>query len=227
MESAKPKVRTKSRERVADKARYAKKQHQKDAVKKLHQSMAISRKSRIAAGKQNTLYQRELNKGANKNIIIVLNETETKDRILFKIDATSDGMTFLTLPIVNDEYIGKFLNPEQYVEDSWDNAIRSMARRDFGIEVQIIDDSGKWLVLRGCRLVERKSGFIALNVKPYRYDDWFYRDSAQLDAYRMYSGAQLKKYLVINGDISKTHIYSETLGEILEYRRSVGRLKEV
>lgn len=226
MESATPKVRTKPRARVADKERYAEKQRKKKAAKKLHQSMAISRKTRVAAGKQNAQYQRKLNRGTNKNVIIVLNETESKDRILFKIDTTEDGLTFLTLPIINDDYIGKYLNPERHAEDSWDDAIRSMAKHDFGVDAEVVDDSGKWLVLRGCKLAERKSGYIALNVKQYRYDDWFYRDSAQLDAYRMYSGAKLERFLVINGDISKTHIYSETLGELLEYRRSVGRLKE-
>ena len=225
MESAKPKVRTKPRERVANKERYAKKQRRKNAAKQLHQSMSISRKARAVVAKQGSAHAMKLSSGTNRNVLVILDDSPRYDRLLFKIDGFGNGAgTMLVLPMVNDDQIGAYLG----VSPDWDDAIRTFALRELGVEAKTVVDGEKWLVLKGCKIVERKSDYMALNVKMYAKSDWWHMPGeTEKKKKNFFSGAELKEYLVINGDISRMHTDYDTLRMIYDYRESVGKVKEM
>ncbi|MBR6252742.1 MAG: hypothetical protein IKR04_02770 [Clostridia bacterium] len=225
-------MREKLRARNIDKSRYQKKQRAKKADKKLRKDRAQSRNVRKYIRKQIIPYYHEFRNHLNKNVLIVLKDTDNMDRILFKVNNIGNGMTLLTLPCVSEDEIINYLDSakendsteaNKLISDKYE-AMRGFIRHTFSVNAETVMDKGRLLILRNCKVVGQKEGYVALNVRPYDAATWYKGDSTTVHAYRVYKGKNLKIFFNIEGNISKTLVYYDTIATILLYRSYIGKI---
>ena len=222
----------KQRRRKMDKERYRKREKIKKADRQLRKDRSISRDNRSFMRRQILPYYHEFRNYLNKNVLIVLKDTDNMEKILFKVNYIGRGMTLLSLPIITDNDINEYLESIEennssdatQITASRDEAFKGLARYLFSVEAETVMDHGRLLILRNCKVVGYKPGFVALNVRPYDAETWYKGDSTTVHAYRVYKGKNLKTFFNIEGDISKTLVYYDTIASILLYRGYVGKV---
>ena len=214
--------KTKPRRRKTNQKQYAEQQRKKKVAKKQHESRNTSRQSRTNVSRQYHQILKEHDDKTNKSIVIVTRETERTDTILFKINHVGESAILLDLPVINDGTIEPYLNAERDRE----KAILDYIKAEFGVEANQVFETDELVILKGCKILERKPDYVVLTVKYYDYDPIFSVNHHGLRGRRMYSGAMLNEYLAINGDISKLNAHHDTFVRIIMYRELAGKMVE-
>jgi len=225
----KPKERDRPKRKISDPEKYKKQQRKKKKKKKKKKDRAISRERRNFVRRQIKPYYEAFRNYTNKIVLIILKETDNMEKILFKKDSFGKGITFLSLPIISEEEIKSYCNSGKDLELSKDSnlvsdreyAIKALVEYMFSISAEIVIDSEKIIILKGCKVLEQKNGYIALNVRPYNPFTWYHGHTATIYGCKVYKGNILKTFFDINGDIYKTYISHDSLTVILLYRSMV------
>ncbi|MBQ7667925.1 MAG: hypothetical protein IJS47_01185 [Clostridia bacterium] len=222
----------KQRERKVDKDRYKKKQKKKKAKNKLHKAMAISRGNRNYIRKQIRPYYNALRDYLNKSVLIVLKDTDNMEKILFKIDSIGKEMSFISIPIISDDMLEEYFTSTRFFEQedskyiikSGDNTIKDFIKYFFAVDAEEVINLDRLLILKNCKILAKKDGFVTLNVRPYDVTTWYCGDTTTLNGYRIFKGKKLKTFFNTSLDLSKVCIHYDTLALILMYRSFVGKI---
>lgn len=226
--------------RKSKEQRRAEDKHNKELKRKRDQkqkriAQSISRKKRNYVRRKISPYFDAFKKYKNKHLLIVLKDTENMEKILFQAHSMGRGMTLISLPVINEEMIKKYLeevpnvkSQETGISADDKDAINGFASHFYGIRAKDVIDVPKsnMLVMRDCQITNLKDGLVALNVRPYNVHTWFTNEVTSLSGFRVYSGKQLKSFFNIDDhDTSKTYVFQDTLSEILMYRAMRGKVK--
>ncbi|MBR0134199.1 hypothetical protein IJM16_02955 [Candidatus Saccharibacteria bacterium] len=212
--------KTKPRRRKTNQKQYVEQQRKKKVAKRQHESKNASRQSRTSISRQYHQILKERDDKTNKSIIIVTRETERTDTILFKINHVGESAILLDLPVINDGMIEPYFSAEQ----DRGKAIIDCIKVEFGVEANQVFETNELVILKGCKILERKPDYVVLTVKYYDYDPILSVNHHGLRGRRMYSGAMLNEYLAINGDISKLNAHHDTFVRIIMYRELAGKM---
>ncbi len=215
---------SKSRERTSNKPHYTEKQKKKKANQKAKQIRQHSRERRNYIRQRIRQFSAELSNNASRYVIIILEKKDKTERILFKIEDIGNGISYITLPIIEESVIKQLQESTRDAAKHWEDVIRSLATERFGVDVKTITDTNGLLILEDCTVVTQKSGYLALNTKSYCRESWYWNGERSLSGQGLYNGKQLQTFFEIDGAISKTYVHSETLFAILAYRTASGRM---
>ena len=224
----------KNRERKCNKEHYKKKQKKKRIIKQRRQAQAISRENRKYVRKKIAPYYDSFRQFKDKHLLFVLKDTDNMERILLQKNDIGNGLTLLTLPVINDNMITQYLNDvpsEEATKFSLSNnsnqALNGLINYYYSVSSDEIKDNpqANMMFFRNCKLLGTQDKLVPLNVRPYNLNTWYNSEATTINGVKVYKGNKLKTFFEIDENLGKTYIFHDTIMEILLYKAMMGKIK--
>ena len=224
----------KNRERKYNKEHYKNKQKKKRIIKQRRQAQAISRENRKYVRKKIAPYYDSFRQSKDKHLLFVLKDTDNMERILLQKNDIGNGLTLLTLPVINENMITQYLRDvpsEKATKFSLSNdsnqALNGLINYYYSVSSDEIKDNpqANMMFFRNCKLLGTQDKLVPLNVRPYNLNTWYNEETTTINGVKVYKGNKLKTFFEIDENLGKTYIFHDTIMEILLYKAMMGKIK--
>lgn len=224
----------KNRERKCNKESYKKKQKTKRIKQQRRHAQAISREKRKYVRKKIEPYYNAFRQFKDKHLLFVLKDTNNMERILLQKNDIGKGVTLLTLPVINEDMISKYLRNVPSVNytklrlpNDSNQDLKGLISYYYSVSSDEIKDSPQtnMIFFRNCKLLGTQDNLLALNVRPYDLNTWYNGETTTINGVKVYKGNKLKTFFKIDENLGKTYIFHDTIMEILLYKAIMGKIK--
>lgn len=224
----------KNRERKTNIENYKKKQKKKRAIKQKRQTQAISRQNRKYVRKKIEPYYNNFREYKDKHLLFVIKDTNNMEKILLQKNDIGNGLTLLTLPVINEDMINRYLTdvPLEKVKSSSlsvDNneTLNELINYYYSVKSDYITDNpqANMTIFRNCKLLGSKDNLVALNVRPYNLNTWYNGEITSINGVKVYKGKKLKTFFQIDENLGKTYVFHDTIMELLLYKAMMGKIR--